>query len=196
MKNLKHLQKFKGNPKKYQGGFIGAAALVVSIIGLGVSYEQGQQAASSAEEQSRANERARQASERAANVRAQQERIKTQREARIARAQLVSGATSAGAGVGTSALSGGKGSISSQLGANIGSINVAQDFASQASTANQQAATAGAESTRHQAIASQWQMISNTGFSIFQQNKPQVAKAQATTPARTIGVDEFSTYFK
>lgn len=165
------------------------AALAVAIIGLGVSYEQGQVAASQAEAQSAENRKAIQAQERAANVKAQQERIKAVREARIARAQLISGATTAGLGVGTSGVAGGVSSIASQMGANIGGINVAQTFSQQASAANQQAATLSGDIARTQATAAQWQMLSSVGSTIFKSNSgASVAQAKAS---RTVGVDEF-----
>lgn len=167
MKNLSHLQNFKGNPHKKQGGWVAIGALIVAVVGLATSYDQGQIAQSQADEAAAANRRAIQAQERAANVKAQQERIKTLREARIARAQLLSGATSAGLGAGSSGVSGGTSSITSQAGANIGAINVAQTFAQEASLANQQSATINAELASTQAKAAQWQAIGNIGMQQF-----------------------------
>lgn len=169
MKSLKHLQQFKGNPKKKQGGWVSIASLVVAAWGTYQAGQQGNAAANAAEQQAQAQRDAIAAQERAANVRAQQERIKAQREARIARAQVISGAASAGIGPGSSAISGAESSIASQLGQNIGAINVAQDFASQASAANQRAATAGGDIATSQARAAQWQALSSASMSIFNQ---------------------------
>lgn len=172
---------------------IGAAAWI-AIVGLGVSYEQGQVAASQAESQAEAQRRGIQAQERAANVKAQQERIKVAREARIARAQLLSGATTAGLTPSTSGVAGGMSSITSQQGTNIGAINVAQSFAEQASLANQQAATLSGDIAKTQATAAQWQAIGNTVNTIFKTTSGTPIEKAKTS--RTMGTNEFMTYYK
>jgi len=150
------------------------AGLIISVVGLGLSYLQGEEAKQLEEDRSQSSKRAEEAQQRAANVKAQQERIKQTREARIARAQVISGATTSGIGAGSSGISGATSSISSQLGANIGSINVAQTFAEQASTANQQAANAASAGAIAGIQAQQWQTISGVGQSIFKSQKPKV----------------------
>lgn len=165
------------------------ASLIIAGIGLAMSYDQSQQATSQAESQAEQNRRGIQAGERAANVKAQQERIKVQREARIARAQLMSGAATAGLGVSTSGVAGGASSIASQAGANIGAINVAQSFAQEASAASQQAATLGGDIARSQATAAQWQMLSSAGQTIFKMRSgTPVEEAKASG---TMGVNDF-----
>lgn len=99
---------------------------------------------------------------RSANVEAQRARIQQVREARLRRAQVVSAAEGSGLGTGTSGVGGAVGSIASQMGSNIGTINQQQTFAEETSVALQKSADAGVE-------AQQWQMIGNFSQSIFTQ---------------------------
>lgn len=144
------------------------AGLVVSLIGLEQSYEQSNQAAAAAEARATAEREGIAAQDRAAKVSAQKERIKSLREARIARARVLSSAATEGVGAQSSGVSGATSSITSQFGSNIGTINQAQTFGEQASAANSRAASAGADIASHQALAQQWQMIGNLGQSAFQ----------------------------
>ncbi|MFA5142500.1 MAG: hypothetical protein WC471_06045 [Candidatus Woesearchaeota archaeon] len=162
MKNLKHLQQFKGNPHKKQGGWVAIAALIISGVGMSQSHDANIAAANEREKQAQAERDAREASARSAEVSAQKERIKQQREARISRAKVLSAAQASGVAASSSGVVGATGSISSQEATNIGSINVAQDFASAASAANQRAATAQGNIANIQATAQQWQMITST----------------------------------
>lgn len=201
------MKEFRG-PKK-QKGFFGIAALVVGAVGIYQSY-QAQQAAEEAtqqqaiaqQQQASAQREAATTQQRAANVQTQQEKVRQLREARIARARVLSSAVSMGIGTASTGVSGAVSSISSQYGENIGRINVAQTFAEKTAEAQQraadfssQAATFGASAQGHMAEAAQWQQLSQIGFqaagatggwgNIF---GPPVKPAQAQ---RSVGATEF-----
>lgn len=131
---------------------IAAASLAIGAVSAYNQYQAGQDAAD-------AQKKAQQAQSRSAQVAAQRERLAAMREARIKRAQILS---SAGVqGVGGSGVSGATSSIGSQLGANIGYMNVQEGFAQAASKANQQAANAMSSATN-------WQAIGGVAQNIFQ----------------------------
>ncbi len=213
------MKEFKGRSK--QRGFFAIAALGLSsfetiALGVGVasaamSYSSGQSAASAAEQQAAAQQQqatsvkeANAAQQRSANVQTQQERLRQVREARIARARVLSSGINAGMGVASTGISGGVSSITSQMGANIGTINQTQTFASQTAAAQQQAADFGsqaamfgAKAQANQAEAAQWQQLSGLGFSAADKlgawdkiMGPAVQPAVAST-ARTVGTTEF-----
>ena len=145
------------------------AELAIAAYGAYEASQQSSAAADAAAAAARAQQDSIDAQSRAANVRAQQERVKVQREARIARAQVLASTATSGIGQTSSAVSGATGSIVSQEAAGIGAINVAQDFGTQASVANQRAAVATGEISARQGRAAQWQQISGTAFSLFNQ---------------------------
>lgn len=123
-----------------------ALAIASFVVGAASAYNQYQQGQKSLE----AQKQAQQAQSRAAQVAAQRERLQAMREARIKRAQILS---SAGVqGVSGSGVQGSVSSIGSQLGANIGYMNVQEGFAQAASMANQQAANAMSSAASWQAI--------------------------------------------
>lgn len=99
---------------------------------------------------------------RASAVEAQQARTQQIREARIRRGQVVSAAEGSGLGTGTSGIGGAVGSISSQMGQNIGTINQQQTFATETSVALQKSADAQVDQQK-------WQQIGNFSQSIFSQ---------------------------
>lgn len=171
-------------------------ALTILAVGTAGQLAASQDAAAAARAQAAANQEAIAAQERAANVQAQRERIRQQREARIARARVIASATSSGIGVGTSGVAGVTGSITSQETSNIGAINVAQSFSQTASEANKRAASASADIAGAQAIAAQWQALSNIGGSIFQsqggwQNIFGGASVKPAQAQGSISPDEF-----
>jgi hypothetical protein len=125
--------------------YIGAAAAVGSFI--------------SAQQSASAQKKSIAAQQRIADVNAQKERIQAAREARIRRAQILASSGNQGIGAESSGVSGSTSSIGSQLGANIGTINTIQNYAQQASKANQQAADA-------QAMGAMWQGIGNISGSM------------------------------
>lgn len=201
------MKAFKG-PNK-QRGFFGIGALVLGGIGMYQSYsaqqsakEATQQQTAALQQQTAAQKEAAGIQQRAANVQSQQERIKQLREARVARARVLSSALNMGVGVASTGVSGATSSISSQYGANVGSINVAQTFAEGTAAAQQraadfgsQAATYGARASAKMAEASQWQQLSQMGFQAAGQMGawdklfgPAVQPAQA---ARTVSSSEF-----
>jgi hypothetical protein len=156
------MKNFKGRSK--QRGFLGIAALVIGAVGTVASYSAQSKAADAQQQQAAAQREANVANDRAAKVQQQRDRLRQVREARIARARVISQASQSGVGEGTSGLVGGLGSISSQFGANIGAINVAQTFADEASAANQKAADFGAQANQFSAEAGGWQALSGLAF--------------------------------
>jgi len=138
-------------------------ALAIAAISAAATAYSGVQQSKAAKKQTQAQGEAADAQGRAANVEAQQARIAQVREARIRRGQVVASGTNAGMGVGTSGIGGATGSISSQMGSNIGSINQQQTFADETSAALQKSTDAGVN-------AQKWQMIGNFSQSIFNQS--------------------------
>lgn len=159
------------------------AMLAVAALSAYQSHQASGDAADLASEQANQQRKALEAQQRSANVQAQQERIKQIRESRIARARIIAQSTASGMGPGTSSVAGAVGSIQSTASSNIGNINVAQSFSDQASAANINAANLAGQMAQKQAIAAQWQTLSNLGFSAFGQTggwdmlKPKVKKA-------------------
>lgn len=108
-----------------------------------------------------------------ADVAARKERRQQLREARLRRSQVLAAAANAGA-IGSSTVGGALGSLGSQFGANIGSINEAQGFGQAISTqneiiGNQQSEINRLEGKSQQIAAKQqiFQSIGNLGQSIF-----------------------------
>lgn len=136
--------------------------IAVAAVSIGASIYSGKQQAKATKQAAAAQREATAAQGRSASVEAQRARIQQVREARIRRAQVLSAGTNAGLGMGTSGIGGAVGSIASQMGENIGSINQQQTFADQTSAALQQAAD-------YQVKAQKWQTIGNFSQSIFNQ---------------------------
>jgi len=132
--------------------------LAAGALAVGAASAVAQQQASS--KQAKAQQAASAAQSRAANVESQRARIQQVREARIRRGAITAAGENAGLGAGTSGIGGAVGSVASQMGANIGAINVQQTFADQTSAALQKAADYGVE-------AQKWQTIGGFGKSIF-----------------------------
>lgn len=146
---------------------VGIVTAVVAVVSLGVSIDQGNKAARASREQAAAQKEAVKVQGRQDALEAQRERIKQVRAARIARAQVLSGASASGVGAGSSGVAGATASIGSQLASNIGDIGVRQSFAEQTSAFNVQAADAASRGATAQAKAAQWQAIGNFSTSIF-----------------------------
>lgn len=191
------MKEFRGPSK--QKGFFGIASLVVGAIGAYQSYSAQQDAADAAQQQAAAQREATAVQQRSANVQAQKDRIRQLREARVARARVLSSAVNMGIGTASTGVSGAVSSISSQYGENVGSINVAQTFAEKTSQAQQKAADFGVAAQGKMAEAAQWQTLSQIGFNAADKlgawDKifgPAVQPAQAQTPSRTVPTTEFT----
>lgn len=137
------------------------AAVAVGVSAAATVYSSNKQAKAT-KQAAAAQREATAAQGRASSVEAQRARIQQVREARIRRAQVLSSGTNAGLGTGTSGIGGAVGSIASQMGENIGTINQQQTFAQETSAALQQSAD-------YQVKAQKWQMIGNFSKSIFNQ---------------------------
>lgn len=125
-------------------GYNGPAAAVLPFITAGAAVAGVVMSAKSAKDQAKAQKASIAAQGRMSDYEARRARISAVREARMQRAAVESTAGAAGVGPSSSGVLGATGSISSQLGTNIGYQNVMQGFAQQASIANQQAADAAA----------------------------------------------------
>jgi hypothetical protein len=132
--------------------FNGLHAPVVMAIAAVGSFISSQQAASAQKDSIAAQKKI-------ADAQAAKERIQTAREARIRRAQILASTGNQGVGAASSGPAGAVSSIGSQLGSNIANINTIQNYAQQASKANQQAADA-------QAMGAMWQGIGNISGSM------------------------------
>lgn len=140
-----------------------AITTILSVGALAVGAASAVSQSNAAKKAASAQRAAGEAQSRAASVEAQRARIAQVREARIRRAQVVSSGTNVGLGMGTSGIGGAVGSISSQMGSNIGDINQQETFAQETSNALQKSVNAQAEGQK-------WQQIGNFSQSIFNQS--------------------------
>lgn len=201
------MKEFKGRGK--QRGFFAIAAMVITGVSAYQGYQAQQEAASAQEQQAVAQQQqvaaqreATAVQQRSANVQSQKERVRQLREARVARARVLSSSINMGVGIASTGVSGAISSISSKYGENIGNINVAETFAEKTALAQQraadfgtQASTFGARAQTKMAEAAQWQQLSQLGFQaaggtggfdkIF---SPSIQPAAAQ---RTVGTTEF-----
>ena len=106
--------------------------LAVASVGLGAAGQRQQRQAVKEQKEGQ------RIAQRSADVRAQRERIRQVREARIRQAQVEAAGFGAGA-PSSSAVAGGISSLSSQLGSNIGALNTQQAFSGAISRSNQAA---------------------------------------------------------
>lgn len=166
-----------------------SAAVAAAVVGAVVGVAGLAMSISSANAQADAAKKAQRAQSRAASAQAQQERIKQIREARIRRGQMMAGAAGQGAGLASSGVAGGSSSISSQMGNNIGNINVQEGFAQIASRYNQQAADAGAK-------MQQWQGISSLGMSMFSWGANRAGTGTSTDMLGNLGTNMVKVFGK
>jgi hypothetical protein len=159
------------------GAAIGGASGLMSAGGLALQGV-GMIKANAAAQQMQESEQARvvaanqvQASqERQSNLNAQRARISSIREMNIRRGNLLASAVRSGTGtIGTSATIGSGGSLSSQLGANIGFINQAQSFASEQSAGNVTAANAASSTYQASNEAAGWTSLASLGKDVSAQ---------------------------
>lgn len=137
-----------------------ALTTIIAAGGLAVSAGSAVMQSKGAKKSATAQREAGEAQSRAASVEAQQARITQVREARIRRGQVTAAGTNSGLDTGTSGIGGAVGSISSQMGSNIGNINQQETFAQETSAALQRSADAQVEGQK-------WQQIGNFSQSIF-----------------------------
>lgn len=144
---------------------------VASVIGIGASIGSTIMGMSAANKQKKAMSHMYEANQEAARIEkarhavmAQRDRVQQVREARIRRAQVISGAGNAGLSLagGSSGLSGATSSIQSQFGHNLGTLGTMSSFAQQLSLANQRAADAQSQYYKAGAQGEAWQSIFGT----------------------------------
>lgn len=122
----------------------GVATAITAVAAVG-SYMSSRESAK-AQKQSIA------AQQRISDAQSARERVQAIREARIRRAQILASTGNQGIASTSSGPAGAVSSIGSQLGSNIANINTIQNFAQQASKANQQAVDAKATGAMFQTI--------------------------------------------
>jgi len=141
---------------------------VASVVGIGASIGSTIMGMSAANKQKKAMSQMYEANQEAARIErarhavmAQRDRVQQVREARIRRAQVISGAGNAGVGVtgGSSGVSGATSSIQSQMGNNLGTLGTMSSFAQQLSLANQRSADAQSDYYKAGAQGQMWQSI-------------------------------------
>jgi flagellar biosynthesis component FlhA len=97
---------------------------------------------------------------RYSQVQSQRARVQAQREARIRHGQILAGMGTSGLGMtGSSSFTGAMGSVSSQLGTNIGDINVGEGFAQEQSQYNIAAASYGQKALEAESRAAGWKQM-------------------------------------
>jgi len=122
--------------------------------------KQGKRAASAAREQTMIAKGAEESKRRYSMAQAQRARIAEQRQARIRTGQITTATAGSGLGMGgTSGFQGAVGSMTSQYGANVGNINVAQGFADEQSAFNQAGMDAAGRVSTAQAKGAQWNQL-------------------------------------
>lgn len=97
---------------------------------------------------------------------AHRDRITQMREARLKRAQVVSGASNAGIGLGSSGVSGAESSIASQLGQNIGILGQQLGFSTMLGAANQEYAQGQFQLQKAQQTEQLWNQVGSTVMSV------------------------------
>ena len=122
---------------------IAVAATVNSFVASGAQKKQ-------AKRKERAEREANRVTQKREDLKTQRTKIAAFREARIKRGQLIQGSSNAGLSLagGTSSVSGAEGSISSQLGQNIGQLGTYQGFSQKLSALSQESADALAKFNR------------------------------------------------
>ena len=123
---------------------------------------QGKKAVTASREQTKILEASEKNKERYSQTQAQRARIEQRRLARIKQGEILAATGGGGLGMtGTAPFVGATGAVSSQLGRNIGDINVAEGFASEQSQFNVAAAQQGSIIAQAQASQQGWQNMSS-----------------------------------
>ena len=159
------------------GAMVGGASGLASMGGLALQGV-GMVKANAAAQQMQESEQARVAAanevqasqERQSNLNAQRARISQIREMNIRRGNILASTVRSGTGAtGTSAVIGSGGSLTSQLGANIGFINQTQSFASEQSAGNVTAANAASATYQASNEAAGWTSLATLGKDVSTQ---------------------------
>jgi hypothetical protein len=165
------------------------------ILGIG-SIFTGVMGMKSAKKQAQAERKAQEIEQRRANALAQKEKYQQVREARINRARVMSSAATAGlTGAGTSGAQGGWGSVQSQMGENIGTINQMQGFSNAVSQQNMIASRQASKSQMWAGIGNMFSQASSAAAGMpvgssttpFSQPKVQSTTGSTSRPWGTTG---------
>ena len=177
----------------FAGGPIGTIA---SMAFQGYSFlkqrSEGKKAAKAQSAQAALMQKSEESKARYSQVQAQRERVAQQRQARIQQGRILGQMGTSGLGMtGSAPFTGAMGSVSSQLGANIGQINQGAGFAQEQSGYNIAAAQQGTQAGQAMASAGGWQQmatlagnISSGSFGNPFEIKPTTSKS--TTPSLLI----------
>jgi flagellar biosynthesis/type III secretory pathway chaperone len=151
-------------------GLMSAGGLALQGVGMIQSNAAAQQMQESEQARVVAANEVQVSQERQSNLNAQRARIAQVREMNIRRGNLLASAVRSGTGTtGTSATIGSGGSLSTQLGANIGFINQAQSFASEQSAGNVTASNAASSTYQSSNEAAGWTSLASLGKDISTQ---------------------------
>lgn len=150
--------------------------IISSIVGISGAKKQkkiAKRQARAAEAQAAAEREKQRIEQVRANLQVRQEKQKQLRQQRLRRAQILATAANSGA-TGSSSVQGALGSIGTQVGANLGQINVQQGFSEAISEQNEASAFQASEINRLQGKANVqaaktqvFQSIGNLGQSVF-----------------------------
>lgn len=161
--------KVVGAVSSFVGGPWGQA-IGMAISGYSMLQQRKQQkkAQSAFRQQAEQQRKAEETQARYSQVQAQRERLAQQRQARIRHGQILAQMGTSGLGMtGTAPLIGALGSVSSQLGRNIGDINVSEGFSQEISGYNVSAAAAGQRGIEAQSRAGGWEQVGTLAGNIF-----------------------------
>lgn len=137
-----------------------AASLAFQGYSMLKQRSQQKKAAAASRAQAEVYKRAEESKQRYSDVQAQRARIQAQREARIRHGQILASMGTSGLGMtGTAPFTGAMGSVSSQLGTNIGDINVGQSFAQEQTGYNIAAANYGQKQLEAESRAAGWKQM-------------------------------------
>lgn len=136
------------------------ASLAMKGFSMLQARKSSKKASAMASRQVEIQEKAEKQKQRYNQLQAQRERIQQRRAARMKQGEILAQAGSGGLGMGgSSSVTGGLGSVSTQMGSNIGDINVAEGFAQQQGDFNVAAAQAGNKMQQAQTAAAGWQQM-------------------------------------
>ena len=145
--------------------YLTGASLAMQGIGMVKQYGESQRMAEAQNDANEAAKRLQDSQQRQSTVEAQRQRMAQIREQRIIQGRLTASAGQAGIGLGgsTSAFAGSTASLGTQLGTNIGNINVAEGFAREQGAANIAYGNAISDVYTASNRASGWQQIASLG---------------------------------
>lgn len=171
----------------FAGGPIGTIA---SMAFQGYSFlkqrSEGKKAAKAQSAQAQLMQKSEESKARYSQVQAQRERVAQQRQARIQQGRILGQMGTSGLGMtGSAPFTGAMGSVSSQLGANIGQINQGAGFAQEQSGYNIAAAQQGTQAGQAMASAGGWQQMATLAGNMSSGSFGNIFDIQPTTTSKS-----------